>query len=159
MLPIRWDPFRDLGSLHREIDNLFRRTFGSVAETENEATLLMSPRLNAFMKDNLYHLEAELPGINRDDLDVQVEGNILTLRGERKLDKETRDRDFLIHESGHGTFMRRLTLPEGVDTDKIQARYEDGMLRITMPMTKKLAAGRKVLIEGGTGKAGSKNIH
>ena len=159
MLPIRWDPFRDLGSLHREIDSLFRRSFGALEETESEAALLLSPKLNAFVKDNLYHVEAELPGIAREDLDVSIDGNILTLRGERKLNKETKGRDFLIHESGYGTFMRRLTLPEGVDPDKVQARYEDGMLMITMPMTKKVVAGRKVLIEGGTGKAGTKNIH
>ena len=159
MLPIRWDPFRDLSTLHREIDSLFRRTFGSLGETESEATLLMSPKLNAFVKDNVYHVEAELPGMNRDDLDVNIEGNILTLRGERKLSKETKEEDFLLRESQYGSFLRRLTLPDGVDSDKVQAKYDNGILMITMPMTKKLTGGRKVLVEGGVGKLGSKNIH
>lgn len=159
MLPIRWDPFRDLSTLHREIDSLFRRTFGSPGETESEATLLMSPKLNAFVKDNVYHVEAELPGMDRNDLDVNIEGNILTVRGERKMSKDTKEEDFLVRESQYGSFLRRLTLPEGVDTDKVQAKYDNGILMITMPMTKKLTGGRKVLIEGGTGKPGSKNIH
>ena len=159
MLPIRWDPFRDLSTLHREIDSLFRRTFGSFGETESEATLLMSPKLNAFVKDNVYHVEAELPGMNRDDLDVNIEGNILTLRGERKLSKETKEEDFLLRESQYGSFLRRLTLPDGVDSDKVQAKYDNGILMITMPMAKKLTGGRKVLVEGGAGKLGSKNIH
>jgi HSP20 family protein len=159
MLPIRWDPFRDLSTLHREIDSLFRRTFGSLEETESEATLLMSPKLNAFVKDNVYHVEAELPGLNRDDLDVNIEGNILTLRGERKMSKERKEEDFLLRESQYGSFLRRLTLPDGVDSDKVQAKYDNGILMITMPMTKKLTGGRKVLVEGGSGKLGSKNIH
>ncbi len=159
MLPIRWDPFRDLSTLHREIDSLFRRTFGSLEETESEATLLMSPKLNAFVKDNVYHVEAELPGLNREDLDVNIEGNILTLRGERKMSKERKEEDFLLRESQYGSFLRRLTLPDGVDSDKVQAKYDNGILMITMPMTKKLTGGRKVLVEGGAGKLGSKNIH
>jgi HSP20 family protein len=159
MLPIRWDPFRDLGTLHREIDSLFRRTFGTLEEPESEATLMMSPKLNAFVKDNVYHVEAELPGIDREDLDVNIDGNILTLRGERKMSKETKEQDFLIRESGYGSFMRRLTLPDGVDAEKVQAKYDNGILMITMPMTKKITGGRKVLVEGGAGKSGVKNIH
>jgi HSP20 family protein len=159
MLPIRWDPFRDLGTLHREIDDLFRRTFGSMAETEGEATQMMSPKVNTFIKDNVFHVEAELPGLNREDLDVSIDGNVLTLHGERKESKERKDQDYLMRESRFGSFMRRLTLPEGVDTDKVRAGYDNGILTVTMPVTKKLAGGRKVLIEGGTGKPSEKKVH
>lgn len=159
MLPIRWDPIRDIGSLHREIDELFRRTFGSFAEPEGEATMLMSPKVNTFVKEGVFHLEAELPGIDRKDLDVSIDGQVLTLRGERKMNKETKDRDYLVKESSFGSFLRRLTLPEGVDTDKVHAAYDNGILTITMPVTRKLAGGRKVMIEGGTGETGKKKIH
>ena len=159
MLPIRWDPFRDLSSLHREIDSLFRRTFGNVAEPESETTLLLSPKVNAFVKDNVYHVEAELPGITIDDLDVNIEGNVLTLRGERKTSKETKEQDFMIRESGYGSFLRRLTLPDGADAEKVEAKYDNGILTITMPMVKKVSGGRKVLVEGGTSKSGAKHVH
>jgi len=161
MLPTRWDPFRnmtkELSTIHREMDDLFRRTFGLSRETPSEGGLFMAPPVNTYMKGNTCFVEAELPGVNKDDLEVSVDGNILTLRGERKADKETKEEDYLIRESQYGSFIRRLTLPEGVDAGEIHAMFEDGVLRISMPIEKKLAAGRKVLIEGpGEGKKGKK---
>lgn len=161
MLPTRWDPFRsltrELGSMHREMDDLFRRTFGLGRETPSEAGFFMAPPVNTYTKGNTYFVEAELPGVNKDDLDVSIDGNILTLRGERKADKEMKEEDYLIRETQYGSFIRRLTLPEGVDTGEIHARFEDGVLRISMPFEKKLAEGRKVLVEGpGEGKKGKK---
>lgn len=152
MLPTRWDPLRslarDLDTMHREMDDLFKRTFGMAKETQGERALDMTPVINAYTKGKTYFVEAELPGVNRDDLDVSVDGKILTLRGERKEDKETKEEDFLIRESRYGSFIRRLTLPEGVNTEKIHANFENGVLRISMPLEKKLTTGRKVLIEG-----------
>lgn len=159
MLPIRWEPFRELSTLHKEIDELFRRTFGGIREPEGEAPNLMSPKVNTFVKDNIYHVDAEFPGIERKDLDVSIDGNILTLRGERRMKQETRRDDYLLQESGYGSFLRRLVLPEGVNTDKVHAAYEDGMLTVTMPLEKKLMSGRKVMIEGGTGKSEGKKVH
>ncbi len=151
MLPVRWDPFRDLSSLHKEIDELFRRTFGSfgtTGEKVSEAGISMSPAINTFAKGDKFHIEAELPGIDKKDLDVSIDGHVLTIRGERKMSKETKEEDFLVRESQYGSFLRRLTLPEGVNTEKIHASYEDGILEITMPMSKKLSGGRKVMITG-----------
>lgn len=151
MLPIRWDPFKDLSVLHREIDDLFRRTFGSFGaerETAAEGRTMMSPQVNTFVKDNLFHVQAELPGINKKDLDVSIDGRVLTLRGERRESKEVKEEHYLMRESRSGSFMRRLTLPEGVNTEKVHASYEDGILQVTMPMTQKVTGGRKVLIEG-----------
>ena len=153
MLPIRWDPFKDLTVLHRELDALFRRTFGSFGverETELEAGDVMSPLVNTFVKDNLFHIQAELPGITKKDLDVSIDGRVLTLRGERRMRKETKEEEYMLRESRYGSFVRRLTLPEGVNTEKIHASYEDGILSITMPVTQKITGGRKILIEGAT---------
>ena len=162
MLPIRWDPFKDLSTLHKEMDDLFRRTFGSFGLTREpavEAEGWVTPSVNTFVKGNIFHIQAEIPGVSKDDLDVHVDGNILTLKGERTSDKETKEKDFYLRESQYGSFMRRLTLPEGVNTEKIHASYRDGILEITMPMAKKLPTGRKVLIEGhGEGKKG-KEVH
>jgi HSP20 family protein len=153
MLPVRWEPFRsinkELSTLHREMDELFRRTFGWGAEPSVlERGGVMSPAINTFTKGNTYCVEAELPGVAKKDVDVSVEGNILTLRGERRESKETKEEDYFIREAQYGSFVRRLTLPEGVNTDEIHAKYENGILQISMPLEKKVSTGRKVLIEG-----------
>jgi len=151
MLPIRWDPLRemgrDFGSFHRDMDDLLRRTFGTTREPLLEGGVLMAPPINTFVKDRKFWVQAEIPGIDRKDLDVTVEGNTLTIRGERKVTKETKEQNYMVHECQYGTFLRRLALPDGVNADKVHATYKDGMLEITMPMDKAVG-GRKVLIEG-----------
>jgi HSP20 family protein len=163
MLPIRWEPFRslsrELNTLHREMDEMFRRTFGVTTEPGLERGAFITPVVNTYTKGDTYFVEAELPGVSKSDLDVSVEGNTLTLRGERKQSRETREEDYFIRESQYGSFIRRLTLPEGVNTEKIHASYEDGVLRISMPVEKKLAAGRKVLIEGAEEGKKKREVH
>jgi len=163
MLPIRWDPFsnltRELGTIHREMDELFRRTFGLTKEAPHEAGFYMTPAVNTYTKENTYVVEAELPGVHKDDLDVSIEGHILTLKGERKTSKETKEDDYYIRESQYGSFVRKLTLPEGVNTEHIHAKFEDGILFVSMPIEKKLTAGRKVLIEGTTEGKKEKKVH
>lgn len=162
MLPVRWEPFRGLGrelsTLHREMDELFRKTFGLTSESAFERGML-TPVVNTFMEGKNYCVEAELPGIDKKNLDVSIDGNVLTLRGERKESAERKEENYLIRESQYGSFVRRLTLPEGVNTEKIHASYENGVLRISMPMEKKVAAGRKVLIEGPEEYGRKKEIH
>ena len=163
MLPTRWEPFRslskELSSMHREMDELFRRTFGFGEEASAREGFSMAPAINTYTKDNRYCVEAELPGVGKDDLDVNIEGDILTLRGERRADKETKEEDYYIRESRYGSFIRRLPLPEGVDTDQVSAKFEDGILRISMPIEKKLAKGRKVMIEGPEKEQKEKKVH
>lgn len=163
MLPTRWDPFRnlthELGSLHREMDDLFRRTFGLTKETSEQAGFSMAPAVNTYTKGNKYFVEAELPGVNKDEVDVSIDGGILSISGERKADKETKEGDYFIRESHYGSFLRRLTLPEGVNAEEVSAKFKDGVLRISMPIEKKLTTGRKVLIEGPEGEQKEKKTH
>lgn len=162
MLPVRWEPFRglnrELGTLHREMDELFRKTFGLTTEAPFERGLI-TPAVNAFVEGSNYCVEAELPGIDKKDLDVSIDGNVLTLRGDRKASKERKEENYFIRESQYGSFVRRLTLPEGVNTEKIHAAFENGVLRISMPMEKKIATGRKVLIEGPEESVKKREIH
>ena len=115
MLPTRWDPFRslskDLSSMHQEMDELFRRTFGFGEETPAREGFSMAPVINSYTKDKMFCVEAELPGVDKDDLDVNIEGDMLTLRGERKANKETKEEDYYIRESRYGSFMRKLSVP------------------------------------------------
>jgi len=163
MLPVRWDPFRglsrELGTLHREMDELFRRTFGLTTEPAYEKGGVMTPAVNTYVEGNTFFVEAELPGISKKDLDVSIDGNVLTLRAERKESKERKEENYFIRESQFGSFVRRLTLPEGVNTEKIHAAYENGVLKISIPMEKKAIAGRKVMIEGSEETGKKREMH
>ena len=159
MLPIRWDPIRDLNTLQRELDALMRRTFAVPDEEGGRKLFTATPAMNTFVKDGVFHLQAELPGVNAEKLDLSIDGNLLVVRGERSDSHKAEDVDYLIQETRFSTFERRLSLPEGVDPDQAHAHYEDGLLEVTMPIIKKETGGRKIPIEGlGTGKK-SKEMH
>lgn len=159
MLPIRWDPVRDMTTMQREFDDLFRRVFGMTRERGGESGVVAAPAVNSYIKDGLLHLEAELPGVEAGQLDVRIDGRELVIRGERRSGHTEEKADFLLQESRFSTFERRLALPEGADGEQARAVYRDGLLEITMPMTVTRSGGRKLAIEGlETGKK-SKEVH
>ena len=158
MLPIRWDPIHDINTLQREFDDMVRRVFGTTRDTGGNLKMGV-PAINTFVKDNLFHLQAELPGVDTEKLDVRIDGNELVIHGERRVQEKVEDADYLLHETHFSSFDRRLSLPQGVNADQAHASYKDGLLEVTMPITKKAIGGRKVQIEGlKTGKK-SKEIH
>jgi len=153
---------RELGSLHREMDELFRRSFGSFLHekgSEEEGGRWMTPLVDTFVKGNIYHIKAELPGVSTEDIDLSVDKNVLTLKGERKSDKETKDEDYYLRETRFGSFVRRFDLPAGANTDDIHASFDNGILEITFPIDKKAIGGRKVLIEGPEAKKTARKVH
>ncbi len=159
MLPIRYDPIRELSTLQREMDDLFKRMFGSTRATGETGLLTTSPAVNSFIKDGVFHLEAELPGVDSDKLDVRIDDRDLVIHGERRTKKETKEVDYLLQESRLDTFERRMTLPAGADIEKAHASYHNGMLEVTVPITETKPTGRKIPVEsGGAGKK-SKEIH
>ena len=159
MLPVRFDPMRELGTLQREMDDLFKRIFGSARETGEGGFLTTSPAVNSYIKDGVFHLEAELPGVDTDKLDVRMDGDVLVIRGERSTSHKTEDADYLLRESRLATFERRLTLPAGADIDKAHATYHNGLLEVTVPIAKVEVSGRKIPIEGIKAGKKSKEIH
>lgn len=152
MLPTHWDPFRDLSKelnlLHREMDDMFRRTFGVTRDATGECTGLGAPAVNTYVKDQTFYVEVELPGVKKDQLDVHVDGNMLIISGERSANREVKDQEYLIRETRCGSFRRRLILPEGANPDKILAGFKNGILEVSMPMEKKGPRGRKVTVTG-----------
>lgn len=135
---IRWDPFRmmrgfdhwdELRSMQREMDRLFGRVLGEERETG-----LWMPSLESYVKDGVLHVKAELPGIDTKDLDVSVTGRELTIKGERKAEKDEKEKDYRYREISYGSFERRLALPEGVKTDELKASFVNGILEITVPV-------------------------
>ena len=149
MLPlVKWSPTRELSSLHREMDELFNRVFGRTERLFPRAygELGSTPALDYAIKGDKLVIRAELPGVEPDKVDISVTGNLLTIRGERKEEKEVKEEDYCIHEIGTGVFERTLTLPEGVDSDKIKASYKNGILQVTMPAAE-IKKGKKVQVE------------
>jgi len=156
MLPMRWDPMRDLSTLQREFDDLFRRVFGAARERGGEAEFVVAPAVNSFIKDGNLHLEAELPGVNPEQLEVRIDGREVVIRGERRAGRSEEKADYLMRETRYSAFERRLPLPEGADAEHAHAVCHDGLLEITMPVTAAKPGGRKLVIEGmETGKKSS----
>lgn len=138
MAIVRWEPFRDLVSIqdrmNRIFDDAFRGTGRQGAGEEDWALGgSWAPPVDIYEHDGTLVLKAELPGIEPKDVDVRVENNVLTLRGERKFDQEVKRESCHRVERAYGTFTRSFTLPSVVDTQGIKAEFKDGVLRVTMP--------------------------
>ena len=135
MAIVRWEPFRDLVSIQDRMNRIFDEAFRGGRSNEEEWALggSWAPPVDIYEHDGNLVLKAELPGIDPKDVDVRVENNVLTLRGERKLDQEVKRENCHRVERAYGTFSRSFTLPSIVDTTNIKAEFKEGVLRVTMP--------------------------
>ena len=143
--------FEDLFDFRREFDQLFNRlTAGWPFSTEPAAgELPRVPQVEAWVDSEAkrYHLRVALPGIDPDSVQLNLQGNTLTVSAERKTSRETKEVNYLHREFSYGTFERTLTLPEGVETEKIRAEYSNGVLEITAPIAS-AALPRRIEIKG-----------
>ena len=131
MAIVRWRPFET--AWDREMLAMMDRFFGRDWFAGED--LGWKPRVDMFRRNGNLIVRAELPGIDpAKDLDIEVEGDLLHIRGERKFDEEVTDEDRYVKERFYGSYDRRLVLPEGVDPDKLEATYEAGVLTITVPL-------------------------
>ena len=142
---VRWDPFQKLASWHRDIDELFDRFFPFGREDVPALTAWM-PAMESFTKDGRYVIRVDLPGVDPEDVEISALENRLTIRGERKASKEVDENGYRYAETSYGKFERSLSLPVGADRDKIIAKYEHGVLEISMPLPES-AVTKKVPIE------------
>jgi len=137
MAIVRWEPFRDLVSLQDRMNRLFEDSFRGAGRATGEEDWALggswAPAVDIFEQGGDIVLKAELPGVDAKDVDIRVENNTLTLRGERKFDSEVKRESYHRVERAYGTFSRSFTLPTVVDTEKIKAEYKDGVLRVTLP--------------------------
>ena len=137
MAIVRWEPFRDLvsiqGRMNRLFDEAFRGATRPSGDEEEWSLGSWAPAVDIFEQDGNIVLKAELPGVDPKDVDVRVENNVLTLRGERKLDNEVQKESYHRVERAYGSFSRSFTLPNVVDTEKIKADFKDGMLKLVLP--------------------------
>jgi len=104
------------------------------------------PKVEAYRKNGKYIIKADIPGVEAKDIHVSVENNRLSIRGERKVDKESKKKNLRAREIFYGSFERSLPMPEGLKLEEIKAKYHDGVLEITAPMEKSLPS-REIKIE------------
>ncbi len=130
----KWDPFKDLLSLQDRMNRLFDESVRNVKPGDEAlSSAIWSPAVDIYETDDEVVVKAELPEVNQKDIDIQIENNTITLRGERRFNKETKKENFHRIERAYGTFSRSFTLPGTIDQEKISADYKDGILKISMP--------------------------
>ena len=127
----RWDPFRDLSVLQDRINRIFNEQAGG-RDAESASSRTWSPVVDILETDTDLVVRAELPGMTRDEIDVEVTSELLSIRGERKADEESKDKCIRI-ERPHGPFQRSFTIGVPVQPDKVKASYRDGLLEIVVP--------------------------
>jgi HSP20 family protein len=154
MVITRWDPFRELSTLQNRVNSLFQ-DYGRPSQDELTASGSFVPAVDVYEDEHKVTLKLEVPGVKQDDLDVQVENNTLTIRGERKFEKEEKEENFQRIERRYGSFSRSFTLPNTIDTDSVNANYENGVLKVELakreeakPKQIKVGIGAKKAIEG-----------
>jgi len=148
MSMVRFDPFRDLAVLQDRMNRLFTDAHGPVRrEDEGPGTRgAWVPAVDIYEHDGALVMKAELPDLQREDIDVSVEHQTLTLRGERRLGSEVTEDSFHRIERAYGSFSRAFTLPATVDATKIAAEYKQGVLTVRLPFREE-AKPRSIKVE------------
>ncbi len=151
---IRWDPFRDLTTLRERMNRLFEEAYTSRGEEKDLVSSKWNPSVDIYEKENAIVLKAELPGIDENDIELKIEDSTLTLKGDRKFEKETKEENYQRIERSYGSFYRSFTLPRNIDQDKIKAESENGILKVTLPKKAELKPKKVKILKP---KSASKN--
>jgi len=127
----RRDPFLSLANWQEQVNRMFENAFPG----RNEASTMTvwAPSVDIYETENELVLKADLPDVNEKDLDVHVENNMLTIRGERKFEQKVKEENYLRVERTYGSFSRSFSLPNTVSTEDIKAEYKNGVLTVEMP--------------------------
>ncbi len=145
---VRYDPFRDLRSLQDEVNRLFSTNLTRAYDgDEGIARGAWNPSVDIYENKDQIVLEAELPGMKREDFDLSIENNVITLRGERRFEKKDESDNYHRVERAYGSFTRSFTLPQTVQAESVTAEYRNGVLRVTMPKREEVKA-RRIEIAG-----------
>ena len=141
-----WDPFNELRTMQSEMDRMFNRFLGTERGWEGERIGLWMPSMESYTKDGKLFIKAELPGVDAKDLDLTITGRELVIKGERKAEKDEKEKDYSYREISYGSFDRRFLLPEGVKTEELKAKFNNGILEITVPVPS-VPKAKKIEIE------------
>jgi len=147
MAIVRWDPFRELQSMQDRMNRIFGDVYARRGDDDVMARGDWMPLVDIYENDRHELLiKAEMPGMKREDIDIKVENNTLTIRGERRRESEVREEQYHRVERSYGSFSRSFSLPSTVDSEKVSAEYKDGVLTILLP-TREEAKPRQVAVQ------------
>ncbi len=134
---VRIDPFRDIRTLHSHFDRLFNNAFVHQSSVDNDEPRHTNwlPTVDIHEGDNQITLRAELPGLSEEDIELTIDKNRLTIKGEKRLETENANGNYQRIESSYGSFHRSFPLPDSIDQGKIVARFDNGVLNVTLPTT------------------------
>lgn len=133
MLLTKFDPMRDFRNLEERMMNSLK------VSSDSDVTNVtgFTPSVNTREGEYAYHVEVDLPGVKKEDINVDLKDDVLTISGERKTKTEIKEKDYYKKESSYGKFQRSFTLPENTDIENIEANSEDGVLEVVIPKLKK----------------------
>ena len=156
MALVRWDPARELDTLQGEMNRLFSSFFDTPTPPGNGGNVRRwIPAMDLVETDDHFILKADLPGVEESDVNIVFENNVLTLSGERKTKHEAKKDGYYRLERTQGTFSRSLTMPEGIDADAVTAKFDNGVLEVSIP---KPAEAKPRRIQIGRASGGPKAI-
>ena len=151
MALIRWEPAREINTIQQEVNRLFGTLLdGQGGDVSGGRRWI--PAMDLVEEGDHYVLRADVPGVSQDDVQIEVDGGVLTVSGERRSEHEQRTDGYYRIERASGRFSRSLTLPDGIDPDGIEAGYEDGVLEVRIPKPEQ-SKPRRVQVKAGHGGA------
>ena len=134
MALVRWDPFRNVATLQDRINRLFEDAFPRSRDIDDDVSMCAwRPAVDIYETENGLVLKAELPGVKKEDVSVEIKDNILTLKGERVEDKQVDEDNYYRRERCFGTFQRSFNLEQSIQPEKIKAKFKDGVLEVEIP--------------------------
>jgi HSP20 family protein len=126
----RWDPFRELAQLQNRVNRVFQEA--NAVHDEGLTTSSFVPPVDIYETEQNIVLKVEVPGVEQKDLDIRIENNTITIRGERNFEKEVKEENFHRVERRYGSFQRSFSLPNTVNTENVTADYANGLLKVTL---------------------------
>jgi HSP20 family protein len=129
---IRWSPLRGMSSLQEEMNRVFDEFFGRVPLRVEKEEGIWAPSVDVSENNNAITINAEIPGMSKDDIKINIQDNTITLKGEKIQEKEEKDANYHRVERNYGAFVRSFTLPTPVQSDKVKASYKNGVLKIVL---------------------------
>ncbi len=135
---VRFNPMREMFNVRNRMNHIFDDFFSPTLKGDQEASLWnWKPVVDVYDNDDNIVIKAELPGVDKENIDIDVTGRFLTLKGERSVENEVKEEKYHRKERAYGKFERVFTLPAEVDSEKIEADYKDGVLTINIPKPEK----------------------
>jgi HSP20 family protein len=157
----RWEPFREFSAMQdrmNRMNRLFHESYSPEGPEEALTTTSFAPPVDIYEDEHTITLKLEVPGIDEKDIDVRVEGNTLTVHGERKIEKEEKEENFRRVERQYGSFTRSFTLPSSVDPAQVSANYDKGVLKINLAK-KAEAKPKQIKVNVGSQKTLEAKVH